>query len=508
MSKDERRSDDLENYRSLREPMVATGEWWIPGAHDRRVPGTFSFDPGADVSELALLGSFQKDAAQALGPSPPDAPPTINGLLFGGTLATVGRAVDLGTSFGGSRQARDRYHANLVLLGVHASDPYAVPITKCYVRFRDVERWMDLRAYSDEIKLLGKEPIERVLRRPWKRPALFEADLPRLGAAMRIEQCHTESFIMRSEVSARASVVFTLTYKSPTTVTPVLEAVHTLRLALFLLIGHPVPLDDVTVRVPEGDETGLVHVLFLSVDPVGAAYKKLDAHGATTNGAANAAACHSALVRFFDERAQMEPILETLLTAERTDAGRQRLLLHAQAVEVLHRTYFDRPRLPAAEYRRLRKQMLAALPGDVDRGVCEHLTRHLGHGNQMTLRERIVDLRDRLDPRLQVALGLEDERALEFARSMADTRNFLTHLSRRGRYALDGIELAHCSDLGRALTIVHLLLRLGFAPDAILEQLPKARVTEWVTARVRARRRLEKRSAGTAPEPSTSAPSE
>jgi hypothetical protein len=127
----------------------------------------------------------------------------------------------------------------------------------------------------------------------------------------------------------------------------------------------------------------------------------------------------------------------------------QRFLNLVQGLEIYHRHFRDSTYLSDTEFRELKKSMGEHLKKIFPQEKTKHLEvfqSKIGYWNEYTLRNRLYDLADNCPNPLKSNLGDLDQ----FARDVADLRNYLTHFSKKSQKRTE--ELTH-----QLPTLVHKL---------------------------------------------------
>jgi hypothetical protein len=136
-----------------------------------------------------------------------------------------------------------------------------------------------------------------------------------------------------------------------------------------------------------------------------------------------------------------------------------RFLTLAQAVESYHRLTSEGLLLPKPAYKWLRRRLCLSIDiAGVPEGPAKVMKDKLAYLNEISLRERIRSL---LSSRSEQTKGLIPD-IEKFAAVVADTRNYLTHFSRRlQKKAVAGPDLIRISEQLRCLVELMVLTELG-----------------------------------------------
>jgi hypothetical protein len=139
-----------------------------------------------------------------------------------------------------------------------------------------------------------------------------------------------------------------------------------------------------------------------------------------------------------------------------------RLLNLLAFAETYHRELHDEPPFTIEEHEHNTRAMLGALPDESAISVYQGT---LGHANRQIQRERVRWLIERAaetDWRF-------DELVRPLAKSLIDTRNYLTHWSRKSKWVVEADDLALLVDRFVVVLEANLLLDLGFEAAQVSE---------------------------------------
>ena len=131
-----------------------------------------------------------------------------------------------------------------------------------------------------------------------------------------------------------------------------------------------------------------------------------------------------------------------------------------QALEVYHRSQFDDSITPKNEFKAKKKEIIESVPEQ----HCKWLIDQLAYSNQPRLSQRISELLEHTD---DVSPKLVQNTA-EFTRKVTNTRNFLTHYSRK-KQVMEKEELAWAARVLSYILQMCWLLELGFSKERCSE---------------------------------------
>lgn len=132
-----------------------------------------------------------------------------------------------------------------------------------------------------------------------------------------------------------------------------------------------------------------------------------------------------------------------------------------QALEVYHRQRFNSTIIPGSDYREKKEEIVESVPGEYR----TWLTEQLAYGNQPRLFQRLLELSKHTE-KVTSKLVTNSE---NFARKVTDTRNFLTHYSRRSKNVMDDEELFRATQSLSYMIQACLMLELGLSEERIVK---------------------------------------
>ncbi|CAZ88136.1 conserved hypothetical protein [Thiomonas arsenitoxydans] len=140
-----------------------------------------------------------------------------------------------------------------------------------------------------------------------------------------------------------------------------------------------------------------------------------------------------------------------------------------QALEGFHRATMDGLYLPEEEYEPYKKALISAIPGSAPTGLRDALRSRVRYGNEKSLRTRLRELANRIEPDvMSLLMGGKPE----IPGAWVDTRNQYTHWDGDvGPAILQGIEMHRASVRMRLFLRVLYLHLLGISPEAMLKAL-------------------------------------
>ncbi|WP_333981327.1 HEPN domain-containing protein [Sphingomonas aerolata] len=182
-----------------------------------------------------------------------------------------------------------------------------------------------------------------------------------------------------------------------------------------------------------------------------------------------------AVENWFDQYNILSPAINLFfaITGERMMFVNVRFLLAIQAIEVFHRRTANGSLMEKAEYKNLRKQLVAAIPADLPKDITEKLTGLYAFANEQSLMQRLTSIIS------EVNIDFEEEVkgfSAPYARSVVDTRNYNTHFTASLEpKALDGAGM-HWATRRMILLLTYLFLKkIGVPAGSFREALERHR---------------------------------
>lgn len=438
----------------LHDEFVLRGEFWVPGRKRRRLSGQLSYADGS--IELGLQGGFD-----ALDGSVLDSAEVIVGETDGGgcTLVHAERLErrehsSLSGSITYSRWIAPRLYVGRVLPRPNAT------FDRATFQLDELDDWLcefDLDQ-SLEVSADGREV--HVARHTM--PPEITIELPSHSCTMTIGfGLSTSASLFRSLTWAQNSAI-TITTRSPRTFEWFMERLTDVRAFIGLLVGEPVMPASLTLSRPprRGSENPELDRHLLRVrafySPTGTRRKRR---------------LHNAFMLFtYDQVEDRFPAIVKLWFEKRDNLaaavalffgtlyaqalpGEFRFLALTQALETLHRRTRSGMYLTADAFEDVRKEIVAAIPPSAPGDLKDALKRRLEYGNEYSLRRRLKELYESLDPETRATV-LPDKAFL--LRVIAE-RNYLTHYPAQASASMSPVELFYTSMRLRALVSVLLL---------------------------------------------------
>lgn len=168
------------------------------------------------------------------------------------------------------------------------------------------------------------------------------------------------------------------------------------------------------------------------------------------------------LQAWLSKRLEFESAMDLFFAVENSSAVylNNEFLNLAQALEVYHRERFDNFVVPKRDYKAKKKEIIERVPEEHRKW----LTEQLAHGNEPRLYQRLLEL---LGHTNKVTSKLASNSNL-FARKVTDTRNFLTHFSRKSENVIEDGELFRATQVLSYVLQTCFMLELGLPEERIV----------------------------------------
>ncbi len=421
------------DYHELMKPFEEAGSWWLPSREDRAVAGRLRFSHGSAGIRLELIGSLQGDDWKAY---PASRYPSVLGRTVSGKEVTLCQCVCVITNATGPPGEEnvtvvEEVEARQLLFGAHFPEGNAATFREVELDFEHLGEWAAVEGSFgrphrvDQTDEGDSDGFRTGIQ--FRVPPALEVEVP--AATIRISYGMREELGLHDYVARRmVRVSFRLTEAATSDeirdrflrplqyfLTFACDApCHVLAMRFTNeLLGrrygdHWVPTWIEAVHSNWPEATGEPQRSFEMLLPLSAVRDRL----------------RPILQRWFQDWNDLRNAFDLLFT----DILGPRLylethfLLLAQAAEVYHRRRFPGGVLSKEEHR----QRKAAIFGAVeDEGLAGWLKEKLAYSNEPTMRQRMERVFDHAGPQAQ-SLVRHD-----FAKVVADTRNYLTHYDAR-----------------------------------------------------------------------------
>lgn len=461
----------------LNERREWTGQWWFPDDTDDRVPGVLTYEPD-DGLTLRLIGGweFQRlmrpEGGSAVIRGDSEVWPIIHGIGDGKPITLVdclplGRQSIITTAAGFSgRPDTQSVRANGALVGGHLGAIEHPVFVRGVVTVENLTAWSQRGGI--EIHWPRDEDGKRLFSGGDVHMERIDPLVADLGSlTVRLHTLATFPHIQESRggrvgrVTERTSVEFVS--DEPRSLHDMLDLLS--GVSDLVSLSSLSACSDITVRLflPADAEAAAggspgTEILFYEervltpdFDAKAANYRDFILTLSDVEFA-------DLMPRWIDVREQFAAARAMILGLHYVTEGylETRVVTAVAAAEAMHRALdLDAP-LPKAEFRRLRKAMLEAVPTDRHEWAIARLPR-----NEPTLRERLRDLAVR--PGAFMAEMVPNPES--WARAAVNARNRLAHLGISDQHTTD--ELGAVVDVTAAVVALNLLAQLGVPEDTM-----------------------------------------
>lgn len=418
---------------SFQDSFSHEGFWWLPDNPDERVSGTLSFsqEDGPSLELLGVFGgflAFNKEMDERI---------TIHGLTKKGKKVTLLDAFVTNRQMNMPGIMNEKYRPHLVCIGHHMAEKNDAIFDKSFFRFERLEEW------------LGSQPFKQ----DW----LF--DPPRLNLFVDKGQAEQltafgdfkigRSSNLNTGGSGRTAFsVKVLSFLDCETTGPVpledhFQVANRLQELASLCTGHYLPMTHLSLRVHgtamEGRPPEEVEV-FAQMQHPEAGSRPQHEHP-LFSARELLAANERAVENWFKQYETLSPAIDLFfaVTGEKRMFTNIRFLLAIQALEVFHRRTKKGGLMAKADYRKLRKQLVAAIPRGIAPEMSEKLEGLYNFANEPSLMQRLEAILASVNEDFgEIVPGFTDR----FARRVVDTRNYNTHFTATlEAKAMDGADM-------------------------------------------------------------------
>lgn len=450
----------------LNDSFTEEGFWWLEGNKENEVAGTLTFDPEAGPI-LRLLGML-RDVVTSLNASlkgDDGGMFTIHGVTKKGKRVTLLRAFSTNRQLNMPGIANEEWHANLLLVGWHVSRSDEPIFSKSYIRFQEIERWLEHKPFKDSFN-------------PDEKTVTLVATKPREVSFAKhddFEVTTVGSLYSNNDPQTRFTVdVYSqmgIAPASPQSLDWHFARATRLQELAALCAGYYLPLLSLELRGPEeelgggGSRPSEVHVYARMQHPEGDKWRKHDAP--IVSGPELVAFNPSALKAWFDQYELFGPAIAMFftITGQRQMFTNIRFILAIQALEVFHRRTSEETVMHEADFPGFHDELVKSIPASAPVRMKERLERSYQFVNELSLNQRLkAIIKD-----VTEAFGTKPPAFNKaFLKKLVDTRNYYTHFSTELEAAkLDGAGMYWASRRIILLLTVLFLMRLGVAAKDI-----------------------------------------
>ncbi|UUY00019.1 HEPN domain-containing protein [Sphingomonas sp. J315] len=441
------------------------GLWWLEGDDKNQVPGTLSFDL-EDGPVLKLLGTLQDFVTAFNASLSGDSENlTIHGVTKKGKPVTLLRAFSTNRQMNMPGIANETWNSNMLLVGCHLSKSDDAIFSKSYLRFQEIEKWLEHNPFTFSFETESKVAT---LRAEKPREIYFatvdDFEITTVGNLYSNNDIDTRySIEVLSQMGIRPTEAKSLDWHLN-------RAVRIQGLAS-LCSGYHLPLLSLELRGPDV-EVGIgetmtceVHVYARMQHPVADKWRRHDKP--IVSGPELLRFNPDAAAVWFSEHENLGSALDLLFTikGQRQMYTNVRFILAVQALEVFHRRTSAQTVMDQANFEKVREELIAAIPDSATKEMRERLIQSYRFTNEPSLSQRLKSIARTIKDefgKLPPALNKS------FIKQLVDTRNYYTHFSPDlEEKKLDGSGMYWASRRIIVLLTVLLLRRLGVSADDI-----------------------------------------
>ncbi len=449
----------------MSDPNTFRGEWWVPGARDRAIIGTLTFDR-ADGLTLDAIGLF-RDPFEAQGAT--DIYPIIHGRTTDSKDVTLCRCIQTSSTWG-TGVSTSTFTASVAFVDAHVDSLEDVRFSRAYAALVHLPRWAGISRIRQVITpSTSGDTIDRL-----SHEFSFSAE-----HASRVEDWEIRfvtgaqtqlDYYARAVIEQTASVQ--LEFDSPRSFDELVNGVlRHIQDFLSLAVGRMSSLLELrVVRAGEDPRREAIRVLYGQGRRIGSE-KPVDPDKMVFTLKEVRDMWPEPLRRYVAARDQIRSAMDLYFAVVNSPGLyiEVQFLNMAQALEAMHRGTREVTLLAPAQFAVVRERIELllrspelALPEDPR----ESLAGKVEYWNEVTLRHRLRDLVAGLQPAAQEVIG----DASRFVRRVVNARNYLTH--RDPRYS------ESISDVPALVRLTHQLeflveqnlLQLIGVPDEILDR--------------------------------------
>lgn len=394
-----------------------TGLWWLPADPDRKLSGRLE----TSISEpprLSLVGAFAPVEEMA---SRNDYP-VVQGFTDNGKRITLVHCQTATHNFNAPGFPTQELIASAALVGGHFPTPESVAATVTYAEFTFLQEWLGPGAFQEEFPEGGDTITVRYSRRALPVVAVGAGGDVEIVTGWRTRGDRIRQRTIEATSSVKVSWSGALEKVIQDRLAPVQDL-------LTLGTDHPNRMTRLQFRSAEAEQNrddDLIEAIFPvndSTPPRRAptVHDMLFAYPHVED------VFPTLLAGWFDVHTDLADVCALYFTVRRAQPAPLEVtfLTLVRALEVFDRARNGNNVRPKAQHKAFIKTLIDAAP----EAARKWLTEKLAFSNEPTLRDRVTRLLDKVGEVMDPIAG---ER-VEFAKRLADTRNYYTHYDESGR---------------------------------------------------------------------------
>lgn len=453
----------LSDYGLLDE-FSTRGRWWQPSNPGDSIPGTLSFSDGRIRLELDGLFSVPElELPNLLSSRTIFNAPTILGETAEGDACTVFRAAAYHVS-----QGHLRLRGNALVVGGHWPEESKMEIQRAVLAFAHLDEW----AYQKLVQQssgASKDSYNFVV--PTEAKTLLHVedfaavkDLKLMaGLEVKFERTQT-SLVNRNH--------FVLEFLQPLNLSTLHQVVRNIGNLLSLLVGDAAPAIKIRLILTQEAQPKRSSVDYFLGLKNQSATKKSEFDMPLPLSALGERGAQTLFKNWFLNEDTLRPVYGLLLSTiyDPDQYVQSAFLSLSQALETLHRRLFKGIYVTKDEYKETRQALVRAIPSNTPEKLASKLTAMLNWGNEFSLKDRLTELLESLNQENRQQLLNWNTRE-DFVRTVADTRNYLTHYKESAKPATAESlrEMYNLNQRLRAILTVILLKHLGMEETLIAQ---------------------------------------
>lgn len=457
------------------DPQEWTGHWWLPGVPDQTVPGVLRFGPN-DGLTLSLIGGFESRVLHRHGSGMVERIdesrtwPMIQGVAGNTEITLLDCTPAFSVSYNFGPVDEQRIEPGRALVGVHLNDAEDAVFTGVEVTVENLTLWSAGSVFTVSLGMRDEDTLNGTGKIAATPVDALKATVGDLGAALKHRHTLPHLDDRRNGTVGRMTDTAVLRFDSPD------------RMPLGLYMGYVKGTQDL-ISLATHSACGLIsQTLILPPEDDDPADRRpaleqrveyyakqivaADPEAETTNPHEVLFTLHNfdfgdLLPRWFETRTRFEATCNMLISLWEVPGGyvEPQVVTAVAAAEAMHRALELPSPIPDAQFKSLKKTLVAAVPEERKQWVAGLLAR-----NEPTLKQRLVDLASRPDSEAMKALLPDPE---TWAVAAGEARNGIAHTGQTARHS---INQAHAiAKVTSAVVVLNLLHEIGLPSERLRE---------------------------------------
>ncbi|MEZ4709401.1 MAG: hypothetical protein R3A44_19485 [Caldilineaceae bacterium] len=417
----------LSRSKLLTESFTVKGFWWLPGHENHNVPGEVSFEPYNAIN-LTIQGSFAPEESRTRRLYNHH---VILGLTDDNQPCTLIENSHLSSNRNFTRTTSEVYSTHYMFIGEHFEIFDDIRFVHCDVWYSRLEEWLWLQPFIQQ-RCTSSDSDKAFLTVTFDFPEVIKTDIVEKEISVEIRHgLHHESSAKTELLEYHSHFRFMALDTAQGVFQWYRNHIYDVQDFLSLLMNEPSFFRKVVGRLMSNSEQKRDIEIFF-VQPLLENYQ--DPHFSNI------------LIQYRDITDKFPLMLSKWLSNHEDFKPLQDLFfgyfnhpdVHVnfgflslmQALESYHRTTMPGTYVTSDKYEEHRKVMVESLPADLPSDLRDALKARLKYGNEFSLRKRLGQIFDILNPRLR-KLICKDHR--EFISQIVGDRNYLTHYDQESK---------------------------------------------------------------------------